>query len=192
MTSYHFVPINEFIPKARAAALRALEIDGNSAEAHTSLALIAENYDWDWQTAEKEFRRAIELDPNYATAHQWYAEYLGFQARFAEALAESKRARQLDPLSLIIVTDDCALRYFSGQYDRAIQQLLAVLEMEPNFSRAHYLLIAAYVEKGQFEHALSHIEDLRRSDDIPWTWGCRHTSMAAWAGKKKPGRHLRN
>src|SRR6202040_3475636 len=104
-SSWSFVPQNEYIPKARAAALRALQIDDTLAEAHTSLALITENYDWDWQTAEKEYRRAIQLDPNYATAHQWYAEYLTWLGRFDEAFRESERARQLDPLSLIIVTD---------------------------------------------------------------------------------------
>jgi TolB-like protein/DNA-binding winged helix-turn-helix (wHTH) protein len=102
IAGYSGVPQVEYAPKARAAALRALEIDPNLPEAHTALALIVENYDWDWQTAEKEYRRAIELDPNYATAHHWYAEYLMWQGRFSEALVESERARQLDPLSLII------------------------------------------------------------------------------------------
>ncbi|HEY5069559.1 MAG TPA: winged helix-turn-helix domain-containing protein, partial [Candidatus Acidoferrum sp.] len=105
MSSWSFVPQTEAIPKARAAALRAMQLDVSLAEAHTSLALIAENYDYDWQTAEKEYRRAIQLDPQYATAHQWYAECLSFQGRFSEALEESERARQLDPLSLIIATD---------------------------------------------------------------------------------------
>jgi len=111
MTSYGFASPHEFMPKARAAALRALQIDDSLAEAHTSLALITENYDWDWQTAEKEFRRAIELDPNYATAHHWYAEHLTWLGRFPEALRESERARQLDPLSLIIATDYGAILY---------------------------------------------------------------------------------
>src|SRR5271166_3626324 len=93
------LPPKEAIPKARAAALKALQIDDSLAEAHASLGLIAEQYDYDWQTAEREFRRAIELDPDYATGHQWYAEYLSLQGRFDEAMAESERARQLDPLS---------------------------------------------------------------------------------------------
>jgi adenylate cyclase len=168
-SSYRFAPQNEFMPKARAAALRALQIDDSLAEAHTSLALITENYDWDWQTTEKEYRRAIELDPNYATAHQWYAEYLSFQGRFDEAFRESERARQLDPLSLIIATDNGAILYFSRQYDRAIEQFRVVLEMEPNFRRAH-TLISAYVQKGQFADALADIEKWRRIDDTPDTW----------------------
>ncbi len=102
---YSTTPQTESMPKARAAALKALELDPELAEAHTSLALITENFDYDWDTAEREYRRAIELNPNYATDHHWYAEFLSLQGRFPEALAESARARELDPLSLIIATD---------------------------------------------------------------------------------------
>jgi len=171
MSSYHFVAPSEFVPKARAAAQKALEIDANSAEAHTSLALIEEMYDWNWQTAGTEFQKAVELDPDYPTAHQWYAEYLGFQGRFDEALAESARARQLDPLSLIVSTDDSAILYFAGKYDRAIEQLQTVLEMEPGFPRAHYLLVSAYVQKGDFVHALDCLTQWRGYEDMPWIWG---------------------
>ena len=107
------------------------------AEAHTSLALITENYDWDWQTAEKEYRRAIDLNPNYATAHHWYAEYLTWNGRFDEAFQESERARQLDPLSLIIAADNAMIFYYSRQYDRAEKGFNAVIEMEPTFPRGH-------------------------------------------------------
>src|SRR5260370_9030518 len=136
VSSYRFPPQQQLMPSARTAALRALQIDDSLAEAHTSLALITENYDWDWQTAEKEYRRAIQLDPNYATAHHWYAEYLSFQGRFDESFRESEPARQLGPLSLIIAADNGAILYFYRQYDRAIEQFRAVLEMEPNFPRS--------------------------------------------------------
>jgi tetratricopeptide (TPR) repeat protein len=169
MSSYSLAPQNEFMPKARAAAQRAVELDDRLAEAHTSLALIIENYDWDWQNAEKEYRRAVQLDPNYATAHHWYAEYLAYQARFDEAFAESERARQLDPLSLIIATDHGAILYFSRQYDRAVEQFRAVLDMEPDFPRAH-LLVFAYVQKGLFPDALADIEKWRRVNDAPGIW----------------------
>lgn len=137
---------------------RAVELDDRLAEAHTSLALVTENYAYDWQTAEKEYRRAIQLNPSYATAHQWYAECLSFEGRFKEALAESERARQLDPLSLIIQTDHGAILYFSRQYDRAIEQLRAVLQMEPDFERAYMLIIAAYVQEARYDDALAAIE----------------------------------
>ncbi len=171
MSSYHVVPAIEFMPKARAAALRALEIDESLAEAHTSLALISENYDWDWHTAEKEYRRAIQLDPAYATAHQWYAECLGFQGRFDEAFVESEHARLLDPLSLIIAADNGALFYFSRQYDRSIQQFHTVLDMDPNFLRAEVML-SAYVQKGDFSDAQARVDQWRRSDSgpLPLAW----------------------
>jgi len=168
MSNYGLVPAHDYMPKARAAALKALQIDDSLAEAHASLAVIAENYDWDWQTANKEYRRAIELNPNYATAHHWYAECLAFQGRFDEALAESERARQLDPLSLIIAADNGAILYFSRQYDRAIERFRSVLDLDPGFTRAH-LVIAAYVQKGQFMDALADIEAWRRTgNDAPW------------------------
>ena len=156
------------MPKARAAALKALQLDDSLAEAHTSLAVIAQDYDRDWQTAEKEYRRAIELNTNYATAHHWYAEYLAFQGRFDEALAESERARQLDPLSLIIAADNGAILYFSRQYDQAITRFRGVLDMDPGFTRAH-LVIAAYAQKGQYKEALADIEAWRGiAGDAPW------------------------
>jgi len=167
LSSYSLGPPTELMPKARSAALRALELDDRLAEAHTSLALIHENFDWDWPSAEKEFRRAIELDPNYATAHHWYAEFLAFQGRFDEALAESERARQLDPLSLIIAADRGAILYFARQYDRAIEQFRAVIAVDPNFLRAG-LIAACYVEKGMFREALAEVERRRRLDNTPW------------------------
>ncbi len=123
MSTLYLGPQNELMPKGRAAALKALELDETLAEAHTSLALIAENYDYDWQTAEKEFNRAIQLNPGYATAHQWYAEYLSWQGRFDEALAESEKARQLDPLSMIIAADHASILYYGKQYERASRRL---------------------------------------------------------------------
>ena len=158
------------MPKARAAAQRAVELDGNLAEAHTALALIVQSSDWDWETAEKEFRRAIELNPNYATAHHWYAEHLTWLGRFDEAQRESEHARQLDPLSLIIAADNGATLYYSRQYDQAIAKFRAVRELDPNFPRTG-VIRAAYVQKGLFTDALEEIEKWRRTyGDQPWTW----------------------
>lgn len=171
MSAYTARPPADLIPKARAAALRALQLDDRLPEAHTALALIVQTYDWDWQTAEKEFQRAIALNPNYATAHHWYGEHLMWRGRFDEALQENERARQLDPLSLIIAADNGAILYFSRQYDRAIEKWQSVLELDPDFIRAH-LIRAAYVEKGMFAEALTDIERLR-SKDVPagyWSW----------------------
>ncbi|HZE71511.1 MAG TPA: winged helix-turn-helix domain-containing protein [Pyrinomonadaceae bacterium] len=160
----------DFMPKARAAARRAVELDGNLPEAHTALALIVQNYDWDWQTAENEFRRAIELNPNYATAHHWYAEHLTWLGRFDEALSESERARQLDPLSLIIAADNGATLYYSRQYDQAIAKFRVVREMDPNFPRTGVIRFA-YEQKGLFTDVLEEIEKWRHVyGDQPWTW----------------------
>jgi TolB-like protein/DNA-binding winged helix-turn-helix (wHTH) protein/Tfp pilus assembly protein PilF len=160
LSTYNAGPSSYFMPKARAAALKALQIDDGQAEAHASLALIAEQYDYDWHTAEREFRRAIQLDPAYATGHQWYAECLSFEGHFDEALAESRLALQLDPLSLIIATDHATILYYSGQYDRAIEQFHAAREMEPDFPRMAQI-IYPYVAAGKFADALAEVEPLR-------------------------------
>ncbi len=151
----------EYMPKARAAALRALELDKDLPEAHTALALIVQNYDYDWQTAGREYQRAIELNPNYATAHHWYAEHLMWRGRFDEALRESERARQLDPLSLIIATDNGAILLYSRQYDRALEKLRTVLELNPGFPRVGGLIVRAYEQKGMFADALAELEKSR-------------------------------
>lgn len=159
------------MPKARAAAVRAIELDERSAEAHTALAVVAQNYDWDWPTAEKEYRRAIQLDPNYATAHHWYGEYLGMQGRFEEAFRELEHARQLDPLSLIIASDTAVALYYSRDYDRSIEKFRAVQAMEPNYPRAGFV-IAPYSEKGMFQEALASTKtwEIQPPDDKSWLW----------------------
>jgi tetratricopeptide (TPR) repeat protein len=167
MAAYDVAPVSEVIPKARAAALRALSLDEKLAEAYVSLAVIAQNYDWDWQTSEKDFRRAIALDPNYATGHHWYAEHLALQGRFDEAFPEIQRALQLDPLSLIMKADNGVFLYFARQNDRSIEQLRAVLEMEPNFSRAH-MIVFPYMQMGRFEDALAHLQQWRKSEGGYW------------------------
>jgi TolB-like protein/DNA-binding winged helix-turn-helix (wHTH) protein/Flp pilus assembly protein TadD len=169
LTSYSGAPPTELMPKARAAALKALELDESLSEAHASLALIVENYDWDWQTAEKEYRRAIELNPNNATAHHWYAEYLTWLGRFDEALRESERARQLDPLSLMIAVDNGQILYYSRQYDVALAKFRTVREVDRNFRPG--LLAAPYEQKGMFADALSELRKWPGSEtDSPYYW----------------------
>jgi TolB-like protein/DNA-binding winged helix-turn-helix (wHTH) protein/Tfp pilus assembly protein PilF len=166
---YSLRPQTEFMGKGRAAAVRAVEIDPSLPEAHTALALIVQNYDWDWTTAEREFRRAIELNPNYATAHHWYAEHLMWRGRFDEALRESERARQLDPLSVIIAADNGVILYSSRQYDRSIEKFRTAREMEPSLPRAQFL-IAPYAEKGMFAEALADLEAERSRMDLRTYW----------------------
>jgi tetratricopeptide (TPR) repeat protein len=170
MSTWYAAPQQEYMPKAKAAALHALALDDSLAEAHASLALVSENYDYDWQTAEKEFRRAIQLNPDYATAHQWYAEYLAWQGRFDEALAESERARRLDPMSLIIATDRGTILFYDRKYDRAIDQFRAVLDMDPVFANARAFLASTYVQQGKFAEALKENQLMENADDPPWYW----------------------
>jgi TolB-like protein/Tfp pilus assembly protein PilF len=170
MSTWYAAPQQEYMPKAKAAALHALALDDSLAEAHASLALVSENYDYDWQTAEKEFRRAIQLNPDYATAHQWYAEYLAWQGRFDEALAESERARRLDPMSLIIATDRGTILFYDRKYDRAIDQFRAVLDMDPVFANARAFLASTYVQQGKFAEALKDNQLMENADDPPWYW----------------------
>jgi TolB-like protein/DNA-binding winged helix-turn-helix (wHTH) protein/Tfp pilus assembly protein PilF len=172
MSTWYLGPQNEFMPKARAAALRALELDESLAEAHASLALIKENYDYDWRDAEKEFRRAIQLGPQYATAHQWYAEFLSWQGRFEEAFAESDKARQLDPLSLIIASDYAAILYDSRQYDSALKQCRSVLELDPNFDHARDSMVPSYLQLGRYDDAVDLINRWADREQGPW--------MLAW------------
>lgn len=179
MSTWGVVPQQEFMPKARTAALKALEIDETSAEAHTSLGLIAEAYDYDWPRAEREFRRAIELNPDYATAHQWYAEYLSWQGRTDEALAEAERARQLDPLSLIIAVDQGWIYYFGRQYDRAIAESRTVVAMDPTFGSAQNLMFSALVQEGRFSEALA-LEEARVERDSPWYWADQAYLYTHW------------
>lgn len=165
---YTGAPPGEFMSRARAAAQRALELDDSLPEAHTALALVVQNYDFDWQTSEEEFKRAIAINANYATAHQWYAEHLMWQGRFDEALRESERARQLDPLSLIIASDNGVILLYSRQYDRAIEQFRGVLDLDPHFSRAQ-MITHAYLEKGMYDEVLKILETVS-SPTAPWYW----------------------
>jgi len=170
MSTWYMGPQNELMPKARAAALRALELDESLAEAHASLALIKENYDYDWRGAEKEFRRAIQLGPQYATAHQWYGEFLSWQGRFEEAFAESQQARQLDPLSLIIASDYASILFDARQYDSALKQCRSLLELDPNYVHAQVLMIPSFLQLGRYDEAVDLINRWTARDEAPWMW----------------------
>jgi TolB-like protein/Tfp pilus assembly protein PilF len=144
----------EAMSRARTAALKALSLDDTLAEAHTSLAFVYWHYDWNWPAAEKEFQRALQLNPSYPTAHHWYAFYLVSQSRTDQALEEIRRAQQTDPLSLIINTDVAQMLYFGHRYDQAIEQARRVLEMDPEFALAHVMLSWSYQAEHENEAAL--------------------------------------
>jgi TolB-like protein/Tfp pilus assembly protein PilF len=141
--------------KAAAAAKRAIEIDASLSECHASLALVRFWYDWNWEKAEQEFLRAIELNPSYISTYQWYAAFLNMQGRFEEAQAAQKSARELDPFSLTPNMNVAAPFFFSRQYDRAVKQLVAVLEQEPRFFPALLQLGRVYVQMGLYAEAIT-------------------------------------
>ncbi len=161
-----YLPPREAFPKAREAVERALEIDSSSAEAHTALAEVKYLYDWDRESAEKEFKRAISLNPNYAIAHKEYGEYLVSSGRFDEAQRVLNKAKELDPLSLPILSIIAWAQDYSGRYDQAIEQCKRVLEMDPNFELAqtylHRALLNKYLAKGMYKEAL---EECQKSND---------------------------
>jgi eukaryotic-like serine/threonine-protein kinase len=149
------LPPREKMVKAKAAAMRALELDETLAEAHTSLARVLARYEWDWPGAEKEFKRAIDLNPRYATAHQWYGGYLEAMGRLNEALAERNLALELDPLSLVINFEVGLGLYFARSYDQAIEQFHKTLELDPNFVPPQGFLLAAYEQQGRYDEAIA-------------------------------------
>ena len=154
---YGVLAPKEAFPKAKAAATKALELDSTLGEAHTSLAFSLDVFDLDWQSAEREFQRAIELSPGYATAHQWYAWHLIVLGRNNEGISEMRKAESLDPLSLIIGADMADAVLIARRYDESIQQSRKTIDMDPNFAIAHYQLGQAYLQKGRNDEAITEL-----------------------------------
>jgi len=148
----------EGFPKAKEAATRALEIDENSAEAHSSMAFIKFRWDWDRTATEREFQDAIRLKPNYAPAHQWYSSYLVAVERFDEAIAEAKRTEELEPLSFVASSHLGWIYYLSGDNDKAIEQCRKILELDPSSFPARRYLGLAYEAKGMYAEAIAEFQ----------------------------------
>ena len=151
-------PPREVLPKAKEAAQKALELDNTLVEARPSQALIKASYDFDWSGAEKDFQQAIALNPNYAESHQWYGNTLARMGRFDEAMAEHRRALELDPLSAIMNLDLAQDFFEARQYDQAIEQLRKTIELDPSFAQAHEYLGLAYVQKSMNKEAMAEFE----------------------------------
>ena len=151
------------LPRAKAAATKALELDDSLGEAHTSLAFCLDGFDWDFASADREFRRGVELNPGYATAHHWYAWHLALAGRDVEALAEMKKAESIDPLSLIINADLAELQLIAHRPDDSIEQSRKTIQMDTNFGLAHNQLGQAYLQKGMYEDA---IVELRKAIEL--------------------------
>ncbi len=158
VAGYDWLPISDAMSKAKAAAMKAIHIDDSLSEAHTALAFVAHTYDWDWQASEKEFQRALALNPSDATAHQWYSEYLCNLGRWTESIAEAKAAASLDPNSLIIKENLARPYYYSRQYDKAIEYSEETLALDPSFAISHLRLGRAYAAKGMYAEASSEFQ----------------------------------
>ncbi|HEX8495181.1 MAG TPA: protein kinase [Pyrinomonadaceae bacterium] len=165
--SSNYLPPKEAMPKAKAAAERALEMDDTLAEAHASLALVKAFYEWDWAGAETEYQRAIELNPGYASAHHWYGWYLALVGRLDEAIAQIKKADELDPLSLEINSDLGLSFFFAGQYERALEQFQKALEEEPDSIWTRFFLGWSFGQMGQLEKAVAEYKKARQLDESP-------------------------
>jgi eukaryotic-like serine/threonine-protein kinase len=170
LAEYGLMPAKEGFPKAKAAAIKAVELDETLAEAHTSLGAIVEDYDWDWPRAEAEFKRAIELNSGHAPARQWYAEFLAAMGRFDEAVEEGTRARDRDPLSLISNTALGRIFYMARQYDRAEEQLRRALDLDSSFAQAHRVLGQNHEKQTRYTEAIVELDRARQlSGDSPQT-----------------------
>jgi len=184
------VATKDLVPKARAAAAQALTLDDTLSEAHASLGFVKFWYDWDVKGAETEYRRAVELNPSYATAHHWYGEYLVLTGRTNEGFRELYLAQESDPLSLIINADIGKLLCLTRQPDRAIEQLQKTLEMDPQFPLTHLFLAMAYDQKGMREEAIGELKELANRPGARAIFKAELGNIYAHAGEKVKARNL--
>jgi TolB-like protein/Tfp pilus assembly protein PilF len=186
-SAHDMFPRSDAMMRAREAAKTALGLDETLADAHTSLAFVTMHYDWDFATAEKQFRRAISLNPGYATAHHWYAYNLVALGRLEDAIAEIRLAQKTDPLSVIIGRDVGEILLFAGRDEEAIAQSRKTLEMDPNFDGAHWVLAWAYHRKGRSKEF---IEELEKSGSTGITLGLSAFVLALKGQREKAERLL--
>ena len=159
--SYGNLDPNEAFPKAREAAQRALQIDDTLAEAHASLAYVKHRYEWDWAGAEREFKRAIELDPNYAPARQWYSGFLAAMGRTSQGIVEARRGQELDPLSLIVNSQLAWVLYLGRRYDEALAQCQKIIALDDNFFPARRYAGLVYEQMGRYQEAIAALNKAR-------------------------------
>ncbi|MDQ2979892.1 MAG: protein kinase [Acidobacteriota bacterium] len=191
LASYHAIlpfysqlsPAQVF-PQARAAAQRAVELDEKLAEAHASLAYIRAYYEWDWTAAQREFRRALELQPSYADAHFSYSRFLAASGRLEEALAEIGRARELDPMSAPLKANTALLSYFGGQYDKALEGLLEIRKLDPELPLVHWGIGLVYEQKGMYQEAIA---SLRKATTLSKSLNLKSSLGHAYAVAGKRG-----
>jgi len=188
-TNFNVLQAKEVSPKAKQAALTALKIDNTLAEAHTALAFSTILFDWNWRDSEPDFRRAIDLSPNYGPAHQWYAVSLVSAGRFREAMAEAEKAQQAEPLSLPINAGMGWVSFLSRNYDRTIEECNKTIEMDASFAPAYVYRGMAYEQKGMLNQAIADLETARRLQERPSILGALGHAYAM-SGQKAKARTL--
>lgn len=182
--SFGLLEMKQSYERAREAIAKALERDDKLAEAHASLGYILTNYYWNWTEAESQFKQAIELNPNYAMAHNWYSQYLGFMGRPEEALRESKRAQEIDPLSPW--TNSGFISFLARRYDEGIAESQKALELDPQFAAAHMVIGLSHVQKKNYEQAITELQKAQDNPDSRALLGYAY----AVAGKRDEARHV--
>jgi tetratricopeptide (TPR) repeat protein len=186
------MPAREAFPRAERAALKALEFDERLAEAHATLGVVRYEFNWDWPGADREFQRALELSPNYATLHQWYGGFLISVSRFEDGIREIKRAQELDPMSPIINASVGWFHYFARQYDKAIEEGRKAVSLDSNSVMAHFFLGQAYIQKREHDQAIAELEfAMSRAPDEPGILSVMTHAYAA-AGKKSEAERTLN
>ncbi|MBC7911994.1 MAG: winged helix-turn-helix domain-containing protein [Pyrinomonadaceae bacterium] len=190
LCNYGLMPPDESLPQAKAAAMKALALDDTLAEAHTSLGWLRKNYDWDWLGSEKEYLRALELNPNYAMARQLYGMFLVAMGRFAEGEANLKQALEIDPLSLTAHTSVGQALYFARRYDESIDHLQKTIELDSGFVPARFNLALAYVAKGNYKEAIAELQSLAALTDNSASVVATLGSTYAMAGRSAEARQI--
>ncbi|MFS8085822.1 MAG: tetratricopeptide repeat protein, partial [Acidobacteriota bacterium] len=175
----------EAFPKAHDAAIKALAIDNKLAEAHAALAYTTFRGDWNWAEAEKEFKEAINLDDSYASAHQWYANYLAAQGRFDEAIKETRRTQEIDKTSLIINAHFGIVDYLAHRFDDAIRECKKTVELDPSFFVARRYLGLSYAQKGMYKEAIDEFEKAISASGSSSLMKAEYASTLALAGEVK-------
>lgn len=187
---YGVIPQKDAMPKAKTAAQQALAIDDHLAEAYTSLGLIVEQYEWNWREGEKDYRRAIELNPNYSVAHHFYADsHLAAMGKTDEAIAELRKAHELDPLSPIIESDLGRHLCIAHRYDEAIAQFRKILEVNPDFVLAHDYLSQVYERESLYPEAIAEMQKIKTVDSAPYT-RAQLAHIYALAGRTREARQI--
>lgn len=178
------IPRSEAMPEAKEAALKALQLDDSLAEAHTSLAFVMMHFEWNWPGSEKEFKRAVDSDSNYATAHEWYAYWFASQGRIDEALEQMELARKADPLSLIIMADTSEMLSYAGRLGASEQEARQATELDPNFVPAYLCLAHSYAGAKEYQAAIANIDKILALDPDD-TWAASELgAIYAFTGEK--------